>query len=371
MGVSYKIFKKFDEVRILWQTLEREGDLVPFQSFYWMNCWYNTIGNKEKNLQLRIIYIEFNCENKILIPLGITKHLLIKKLSYIGNYQSDYMLPIISKNFSVKKNTFSKVWNKVINDIGYVDLISFNQQTHFINRTPNPFFDIYKSILVGRATHTNLNNKWDETYNYIFSSKTRQTDRRKLKKVKLNGEYKFLIANTIKEKDGIIKAMIQQKIKRFNKTNVWNMFSKQEYIEFYQSHSKRENSSRFKMHFSAIMINDIYIATHFGIIFNDTFFYLMAGQDEESFSKFSPGRLLVIELMSWASHNKLKIFDFTGGNELYKEHWATSQVPIYNMIKINSFLGEVYYFFETLLKKMKKFKILKGKIKSIYLYVFK
>ena len=48
----------------------------------------------------------------------------------------------------------------------------------------------------------------------------------------------------------------------------------------------------------------------------------MPGQDTTNFSKYSPGRLLLLELFQWAFSNNIEVFDFTGGNEPYKKHWS-------------------------------------------------
>ena len=371
MEFEYKIFEKFKDAKTLWEKLEINADLTPFQSYYWMNSWYDTIGKEIKNLEVRIVFIDFNHNEKILLPLGITKHFFINKLSYLGSYQADYMVPIISKNFSINRKQFLNVWNKIVKKLGQIDFIDFNQQLRFINQTLNPFFNIYNPVMIGKATHTNLNNQWEETYNHIFSSKTRQTDRRKLKKIKLNGNYKFFVAKCTEEKNKIIHAMIKQKTKRYKKTNVWNMFSKSEYIEFYDSHKSKEKFSNFKMHFSALMVDNDYVATHFGIITKDTFLYLMPGQDEDTFSKYSPGRLLIIELMKWSEKNKLKIFDFTIGDEVYKHHWATSYTPTYKIVQINSLSGGVFFYISMILNKIKSLRILNGTIKKIYLSFIK
>ena len=183
MEFEYKIFEKFKDAKILWEKLESNADLTPFQSFYWMNSWYETIGKEIKNLEVRIIFIDFNHNKKILLPLGITKDLSVNILSYLGSYQADYMVPIISKNFSIERKQFLNVWDKIVKKLGQIDLIEFKQQLRFINQTLNPFFNIYNPVMTGKATHTNLNNQWEETYKHIFSSKTRQTDRRKFKKM--------------------------------------------------------------------------------------------------------------------------------------------------------------------------------------------
>ena len=51
------------------------------------------------------------------------------------------------------------------------------------------------------------------------------------------------------------------------------------------------------------------------------FYYILPSFDIHNYGKFSPGKILLEKLLFWTFENKIKIFDFTGGNEMYKDLW--------------------------------------------------
>jgi len=127
----------------------------------------------------------------------------------------------------------------------------------------------------------------------------------------------------------ITSKMINQKRRRFNETNVWDMFSIKDFSQFYFDQINMNDNSIYKTHYSGLFVGDHLIATHFGIIVDDTFYFLMPGQESGIYSKYSPGRLLILELLKWSTENSIKTFDFTGGPEPYKEHWTNKEIFIH------------------------------------------
>ena len=121
-------------------------------------------------------------------------------------------------------------------------------------------------------------------------------------------------------------------------------------LKFYKDY---ENKSLKKTttHLSCLSLNDEIIAIHWGIIYKSRFYYLLLSMKEENFKRYSPGRLLISSLIEYSIARKLKFFDFTLGDEMYKKSWSNRESLLYNHIHLNSFNG--FYLF--LLIKFKLF----------------
>ena len=101
----------------------------------------------------------------------------------------------------------------------------------------------------------------------------------KLRKVKFN------IAENIDDKKIVINKMIGQKSKRYEKTNVWNMFTITNYKSFYESLAFL-SSKVFKVHCASLSIDNNVIATHLGIYDKNTFYYLMPANNLNDWENF-------------------------------------------------------------------------------------
>ena len=127
--------------------------------------------------------------------------------------------------------------------------------------------------------------------------------------------------------------MIKQKSRRYIETGSWDMLSIKEYKNFYLN-LERKLGELGNIHVSYLSLDKKIIATHWGILDrkNSILFYLMPSHDNIKWSKYSPGRLLMIELLKWCEQNKIKILDMTSGNELYKIVWSNKNMTIHNFL---------------------------------------
>ena len=369
MKFQLDIFDQIIESKRIWKTLEKESILTPFQSFSWLSNWYNTIGKSMNGLTPKIVVVKDESGPILLFPFGLQQKLNINILVWLGGSQVDYTAPIIHKRFYNNDYSINIIWENILAMIKGIDHILFNNQIMNINGFPNPLFEILNHHQSGISTQSLLTSSWDQYYQLMAGSKTRQTDRRKYRKLSKIDDVKFVIAEDSLTKKTIIDTMIKQKISRYKQTNVWNLFSEDEFVKFYKEQITNQENKIYRTHFSGLLVGGNFIATHFGIIADKTFYYLMPGQDTTNFSKYSPGRLLLLELFQWAFSNNIEVFDFTGGNEPYKKHWSNQNIPIYQMANQYTLVGRIHSLSSKFLLKIKKMKILQGRIKYIFFSV--
>ena len=123
------------------------------------------------------------------------------------------------------------------------------------------------------------------------------------------------------EKIKVTKVIIDQKITRLRSLKQ-KIFLKTQTKSFYIDCCELRDSN-FKIHVSSIEINSEPITYHWGVVFKDTFYHLIPTILDNKYYKFSPGRILLFELIKWSFDNGLKKLDFTIGDESYKKTFLT------------------------------------------------
>lgn len=103
-------------------------------------------------------------------------------------------------------------------------------------------------------------------------------------------------------------------------------------------------SSTAKINCSTLTLNNEVIALHWGVTEGDTFFYLMPAYNTLKWSKFSPGKLLLEDLLEWSNKNQFSSFDFTGGEEAYKKIWSNNSFSMHEINHPFSTRGQIYLF---------------------------
>ena len=81
----------------------------------------------------------------------------------------------------------------------------------------------------------------------------------------------------------------------------------------------------------------------------------MPAYERGEWSKYSPGKLLLENLMIWCCKNNIEIFDFTGGDEAYKKIWANDSFPLSEVMKSYTPKGNFYlsiYKFKSILSRI-------------------
>jgi hypothetical protein len=73
------------------------------------------------------------------------------------------------------------------------------------------------------------------------------------------------------------------------------------------------------------------VAANFAIVFGDCYYHVLASyEDDAAVSHYGPGALHLRELLAHAIKLKLRRFDFTIGDEPYKDEWSDLSVKLYD-----------------------------------------
>ena len=165
---------------------------------------------------------------------------------------------------------------------------------------------------------------------------------RKKKQLKKVGNLKFKIAINEKEKIKFMNELIVQKNSRLFSQGVKDAF-KLEDLNFYKEFENK-NLKNMKTHISSLILNNELIAIHWGVIYNKRFYYLLLSMKEGNLDRYSPGRLLISLLIRWSITKKIKVFDFTLGDEDYKKSWSNNTDSLFNHVQLNTLNGFPLYF---------------------------
>ena len=359
-----KIFNSFnDNLREIWQNLEKDNAEFPFQTFSWNKHWYETIGKSIKNYEIFIVCIIIEKSCKLILPLAIFKNYFnVKILLKIGGYHTDYKEPLIDTNYHINENSIENLWTQINNKLPSYDIINFDKL--ILNHT----YKIYLyNFMQKKYFMTSYQLKLDTEKNeskWIYKNREYSEINRQIKKLQKFGKLTFTISKNKVQDDEFINKMIVQKRERFLSTKVWDSFKVKEHRNLYLNLYNLKDKN-IKSHCSALIYNNNIIATHIGITFKNKFYYLMPSFDK-AYSKYSPGKILLMYLIKFCLENKFDEIDFTGGNEVYKQKISNKNFKIFKIIHPLKFKGYLYYYILIIISLLKKNKLLFFFLSFIY-----
>jgi CelD/BcsL family acetyltransferase involved in cellulose biosynthesis len=339
LNIQIKSFSKFtNELKNLWENFEEMSDCYFFQTHEWSTHWFNTIGNISGYEPLVIVVYESDMI-KMIMPFAKIKKWGCTSIEWMGGIQTDYKAPLLAPLFDLTEKHFILIWEKVVTVLlnNQVSYCVFNNQPELIGERTNPFFNYFNYYSNEYAHYTKLPNEASTYFVKDERKKIFADSRRQRKRLSELGNLSFMIANNKSVHVELTNTMIIQKQRRFFEMNVQNILVNKQVHKFYTL--LRSNF----IHCSGLKLNETFIATHWGIVFRNRFYYLMPSFEGGEIGKYSGGRLLLEELLKWAIDKGCHTFDFTIGGEAYKKEWCESQMEIRNSIVPLSLKGKLVY----------------------------
>ena len=301
---------------------------IIFQRIEWLkNWWINFSGNK----RLLIFSIREHQEPIGIIPLMIKNSLGIENVSLIGDKLYDYF------DFIVKKNREKDAIDN------FIEFLRKQKVTTLDLKSIPGYSEVYSILkkkiengqLKGKIQRTDLvpfvriSGGFDDFWKTLKKSLRDDLKRQKKRLETQAGNLEFGLCKSDKEILKMLNTLFRFHIKRWESYGGHSVFRFKPYRDFY--------ISLVKDLFEKGMVNIFYlscseriVACCFCFIFNNSLIYYTPAYNP-TFSDYSPGKLLIEELIKFCYQNKFEKFDFGIGQEEYKRWWATDALPTYNL----------------------------------------
>lgn len=343
-----KIYENFNQELIsYWKDFEDKNDIYFYQSFDWLKTYIDIFLNKKINL-LKIGIVFKNQEVLMIIPMQVTKKFDSLFLEWIGNEVVDFMCPLISKKLTINKNNFDAIWASFLKKIKKYDVILLKKQPEFIKSIQNPFTIFLKKDNEKKYfLIENHKKSWDEYFSSIFNSKHKYNLEISIRKLEKFGRLLFQQAASYEEKIKVINIVMKNKKLQYLKEKNSNLLNFNKLENFYLNLlllEEEKKIKKFSFQISTLKLNDNVIAGCIGVVEKDSYNYLIPTYDDE-LKKYSPGIILLKNIVNWSFLNKILIFNFGDGDESYKKKWSNKIHFTYDFADYNSIRGFILYFF--------------------------
>ncbi len=279
----------------------------------------------------------------MILPLGIEKRHGVACLVWLGGVVSDYHGPLLSTDFSdnLAPDFFQRVWQDIQARLPSYDVILFEKMPKVIGGQINPFTLLPCIPTASNAHFTHLGTTFDGFLKEKRSSKSLSTEKRKHRRLQEYGQVEFVIARDPKLINSFLHTMIAQKVRSYMEMGVANLFDNEEICNFFNAISMQQAPAGL-VHLSALKLNDRIIATHWGLVYKKRFYHLYPTYEQSELTKYAPGGLLMWNMFEWCIDNGIEIYDFTIGDEPYKDQWCDQELSLYDYYQGKTVSGLCY-----------------------------
>jgi CelD/BcsL family acetyltransferase involved in cellulose biosynthesis len=186
-----------------------------------------------------------------------------------------------------------------------------------------------------------LGRDWETFYREKRSSSTRRHARAKLKNLGEIGPVAFATASAADDVRGVLGTLFQQKAASFARMGAANFLNRPGYRDFYQAVASADEYSAL-VHVSKFSVGETLSAANLGMVFRGRYYHVLASHGGgAAIERFGPGTAHLHMLIEHAIQAGCHTFDFTIGDESYKQDWCEQQVSLWDLCHASSARGVI------------------------------
>lgn len=337
--VRISLFHSFADAMSAWRDFEQDGICYAFQCYDWMSSWYDLVGSRHGILPCLTAIDDERRGRLLFLPLGLRPVVGGLCLEWLGGRQADYHAPLLGAA-AAEGVDLAALWPRLLARIPQADAVHLCRQPPDILGRPNPCLALEGTAagLTGYATR--LAPGWREYYAAKRSTKTRATDRRKLRRLEQEGRLVFRPEVASQDIAPALQRLAELKLRHMARIGGRDPFGQPGCREFY-ARLAAQPPPGLRVMVSTLELDGTIIAAHWGVAANRRFFWLVPVYDE-AWRAHSPGLHLMHFLMEWCCDNGIETFDFGLGDEDYKTSWSDMLLPLHEHLARRTWRGAAY-----------------------------
>jgi CelD/BcsL family acetyltransferase involved in cellulose biosynthesis len=332
VATTIHVFNRCEQIRPVWLQLQDTACGYAFQSFAWISALLETHGTGNGTRPALVLVTTSSGDPLMLTPLMVRARHGIQILEFIDFGLADYNAPLIDAEFAraLDADGFRALWSRILETVGPVDAAVLDKIPARIGQVDNPFLYLgHEPCAMSMQLH--ISGSFD-AYFQARSANLRADTRAKLRRLSRLNPVSFEIIREREKASQVLETMLAQKSRRYRDTGATDHTLNPARRRFYETICAREADGGL-VQVSTLMVGEgagaVAVATHVGMVHRGRFYMLMLASDYGDYARYSPGRLMLCEMIRWSFEQGLEVFDFTVGDESYKVGWTNAEVPLY------------------------------------------
>lgn len=346
LGLTLALHSELEGIATEWRAFERRADCTVFQTEAWLADWQATVGKHRGTLPAIVTGRNAAGALECIFQLAVERAGPARKLTWLGSELCDYNAPLLSRDFATTAagQDFVGLWRQIVALVAAdprfrFDYVDLEKMPPRLGAHDNPFLGLAVTAHPSGAHVATLAVDFESFYAARRSSSTRKTERKQLKQLATaHGEVKFVELREPAEIAATMDALIEQKAKSFARLGVENLFERPGYRDFYRTIAA-DPAMGDVVHVSRLEVGGAIAATSLGLRFNGCYYLILSSYQDGELARYGTGRIHLRELLKTAIERDFTLFDFTVGDEAYKNEWCDVELRLVDYLAARTALG--------------------------------
>jgi len=351
--VKVAVFGDFEAARATWSHFEQDCLCYAFQTITWIETWHTHLGRSAGVRPVLVAVTDQVGERLMFLPLGLETRFGARVLTWLGGRATDYHGPLLGAAWAHlgDRIDMKALWAEIRRHLPKFDAVHFEKQPATIAGFSNPFLALGMDGEPHWASAGRLGSSWEEYYRSRRKNKTRKSIRNRWCDLNNLGSVELVMDVREPEHiDRVMDALATMKEEKIAMIGGRSLFSTPGVMDFYRDMLKGQGQrggqrggqqGHARVMLSSIELDGQVIAAHWGVL-HERRLYSMLPSYDGAYAGFSPGIHLMIAIMEWCCESGIDVFDFTLGEEAYKEKWANETLCLTNRVRLHRVRGLGY-----------------------------
>ncbi|MGL4241711.1 MAG: GNAT family N-acetyltransferase [Beijerinckiaceae bacterium] len=331
---SVSVASSVEEASRAWLSLQVSGAATPYQTLGWQRAAFATLHADDR---AAIVTLKDRAgRTMLLLPLAIRRKAGVAIASFPAGKHANYNMPLFNADgvAGIAAEELSGVLAEAARQAG-IDLYALRNQPFEWTGQRNPLAMLPHQSAASSGWRAALSEDGEAYIAGLMSSESRKKLRHKERKLAELGPVTYAEAVTPDEARGVIAAFLRQKHERFATLGIDNPFSDDAVVRFLDCVAAQPLAAGAPAPVSlfAMMAGTRILAVFAGAVHAGRFSGMFTSFDPDpAVSRFSPGDLLLLNLVKTMCARGLSGFDLGVGDAAYKTNYCPIAEPLFDSI---------------------------------------
>jgi CelD/BcsL family acetyltransferase involved in cellulose biosynthesis len=325
------IVTDFGSAERAWRNLEASGQhFTAYQRFDFLQCWQNDVGARDDATPLIVIAYDVEHRPLLLLPLTLKNIYGFGVASFMGGKHTTFNMPLWDRDFAAmaQRADIETVLGE-LRQRRAADVLALSQQPLRWNDVANPLASLSHQPSVNDCPVLNM--ELGAAPQALVSNSMRRRLKAKERKLKDLPGYRHHVATDDADIARLLDWFLRVKPVRMAQQRLPNVFAEPGVADFIRKAclARRPGGGRL-IDIHALECDEEIIALYAGVADGQRFSMMFNSYTLSDHSRFSPGLLLIRNIIDHCAARGYRALDLGVGSDSYKQMFCKREEPMFD-----------------------------------------